>query len=190
MVSEKCGPPYPSTFLPSNHSFLSPSIERHGARRAPLRVHHVCHSGLTNTPSALHSVGVSAQARTPPPALSPWHQDPLTLLSNSSLPTAVVSTKAAALQRTTRILNRSTLCHCVSWSRVPRLPPPIHTSLVMLERPRGKSLAHSAWLPLQAKSARPHSPPLSALFLLVSRVFQADFPGEHSVSCGWTLCTY
>lgn len=31
---------------------------------------------------------------------------------------------------------------------------------------------------------------LSALSLLLARVFQTGVPGEHSVSCGWTLCEY
>lgn len=124
------------------------------------------------------------------PVLSPRHRGLLTVPINSSLPAAVVITKATTLQRATQIPIRSTLCHPVPQSWLPRLPQPAQATLVLTEQPQGKSLAHSALFQLQAKPARPHCPS----FFLPSSFsgppgFQIGFPGEHSVSCGWALCS-
>lgn len=81
--------------------------------------------------------------------LSPRHHGLLIMPSSSSLPAALVITRAAILQSATQIPIRSTLCHCVPQSRPPRLPQPIHTPLVTMNPPKGKSLAHSALLQLQ-----------------------------------------
>lgn len=111
--------------------------------------------------------------------------------NNSSLPAALVITKAAILQSTTQIPIRSTLCHQVPQSWRPRLPQPMHTPLVTMKQPREKSLAHSALPQLQAKPARPHSTPVSLPPAFSGPIiFQTGFPGEHDVSWAWTLCAY
>lgn len=73
----------------------------------------------------------------------------------------------------------------------PKLPQPIHATLVTVKQPQEKSLAHSALLQLQAQPARPHSTPifLPASFSWPLCLRQASH-GEHCVSCGWTLCAY
>lgn len=121
----------------------------------------------------------------PRPALPPRHPDLLIRPNNASLPAPPVITKAATLQRVTQTPIRSTLCHYAPQSWRPRLPQPIHATLVMMKRPQGKSLAHSALLWLQAKPARVHSTPV---FLSSSLSWTIIF--QTSVSCGVTRCAY
>ena len=123
--------------------------------------------------------------------LSPRHHNLLITPNNSSLPAALVITKTATLQRATQIPIRSTLCHHVPQSWRSRLLQPIQATLVMMEQPQGKLVAHSASLQLREKPARPHS---SSVFLPSSFsrpiIFQTGFPREYGVSCDWTLCAY
>lgn len=173
----------------SKHTFYASSYPDTELGMVLLRMH--CCLFMGTWPASLQHASSPRKVSQFLAQLSPRHHHLLIIPNNSSLPAALVITKTATLQRATQIPIRSALCHQVPQSWRPRLLQPIQATLVMMEQPQGKLVAHSASLQLTAKPARPHS---SSLFLPSSFsqpiILQTGFRKEYSVPCDWTLCTW